>query len=277
MISELFSVGPISISPFGLLLVLALFSAFAQLRWGMRRLGIGDDDAATSLLLAAAVGGIVGGKLYYALLYQDLSLVLQRAGIVFYGSLIGGALAVSWMIVRRGLPYARTADAVAPAVALGYAVGRIGCLLVGDDYGRPTELPWGMTFPEGPIPTTASALQSQFGVEVPPGYGPLDQVPVHPTQIYETLSIGLLWLLARRWTRRDRRAGELALIVFAAMAIERFLIEFLRAKDDRFLAGLTVAQAISLAILLLVVVLWTRLPPRSADRGEASRSPARGG
>jgi phosphatidylglycerol:prolipoprotein diacylglycerol transferase len=259
MISELFSIGPISISPFGVLLVLALFSAFAQLRWGMRRLKVGDEDVATSVLLAAAVGGIVGGKLYYALLYGDISLIFQRAGIVFYGSLIGGTIAVSALIWRRGLPFARMADATAPALALGYAVGRIGCLLVGDDFGRPTELPWGMTFPEGPIPTTASALQSHFGVTVPDGYGPFDQVPVHPTQIYETLSIGLLWLLARLWTNPNRRSGELALIVFAGMAVERFLVEFLRAKDDRFLAGLTVAQAISLAILVLVLGLWFRL------------------
>ena len=258
MISELFRIGPFSISPFGVLLVLALAGAFFQMRWGMKRLGVGNEDDANSILLAAAIGGILGGKIYYAALYGDWSLLLNRAGIVFYGSLIGGAIAVTWMIRRRSLPFPRTADAVAPGVAVGYAIGRIGCLLVGDDYGVPTTLPWGMTFPEGPIPTTAGALERNFDVDVPAGLDASALVPVHPTQIYETLIATAIWWWARRRTGKTPWDGQLALMVFALLAIERFLIEFVRAKDDRLLGSLTLAQGISIGIVLLVVVLWQR-------------------
>lgn len=262
MISELFSIGPISVSPFGLMLVAAFFGAFLQFQWGARRLRIGNEDDWSAVLLASAIGGLVGGKVYYALLYRDWRLLYDRAGIVFYGSLLGGTLAVLWVVWRRKLPVWRTADAVAPAVAIGYAIGRVGCLLVGDDYGVPTDLPWGMTFPEGPIPTTAADLERHFGVEVPPGYAPTDQVPVHPTQVYETLAAGGIWLLGRRLLVRDAAAGVVGSLCFGLLALERFLVEFLRAKDDRLLTGLTVAQVISLVLLLVIVALWLFARPR---------------
>ena len=262
MISELFRIGPISVSPFGVMLVVAFFGAFLQLRWGARRLRVGNEDDWSTILLAAALGGLIGGKVYYAVLYRDWRLLYDRAGIVFYGSLIGGTLAVLWVVRRRGLPVWRTADAVAPAVAVGYALGRVGCLLVGDDYGLPTDLPWGMTFPEGPIPTTAADLEQHFGVEVPPSFAPTDQVPVHPTQIYETLAAGAIWLLGRRLIVRGAPTGAVGALVFSLLAVERFLIEFLRAKDDRLPGGLTAAQAISLGLVVLIVLLWRFARPR---------------
>jgi phosphatidylglycerol:prolipoprotein diacylglycerol transferase len=163
------------------------------------------------------------------------------------------------------------ADAIAPGLALGYAFGRIGCLLVGDDYGRPTDLPWGMTFPKGPIPTTAGDLRRHFGIELPPDLPPDAQVPVHPTQIYESLAgfaiWGLgVWLLRRAGAPRSPfagRPGSVGLVIFGLLAAERFLIEMVRAKDDRFLGPFTVAQVISLAIVLLVVLLWLRARRRS--------------
>ena len=262
MISELFSIGPISVSPFGVMLVLAFFGAFLQLRSGARKLHLGNEDDWSAILLASAIGGLVGGKVYYALLYRDWRLLYDRAGIVFYGSAIGGTLAVLWVLRRRNLQVWRAADAVAPALAIGYALGRVGCLLVGDDYGLPTELPWGMTFPEGPIPTTAADLERHFGVEAPAGYAPGDQVPVHPTQIYETLAAGAIWLVGRGMIARGAPSGSTGALVFGLLAMERFLIEFLRAKDDRLLGVLTVAQAISLAIVLVTGLLWLLARPR---------------
>ncbi|HVS15812.1 MAG TPA: prolipoprotein diacylglyceryl transferase family protein [Thermoanaerobaculia bacterium] len=259
MISELFRIGSLSISPFGVMLVVAFLCGYQQLRWGMRRLSVGDDEDSSAVLLAAALGGLAGGKVYYAVLQGDWRTLLDRAGIVFYGSLIGGALGILLVIRLRRLPLWRMVDVTAPGLAIGYALGRVGCLLVGDDYGVPTEKPWGMTFPEGPIPTTARDLERHFGVAVPPGYGPDDQVPVHPTQLYETAAALLIWWLGRRLlVRRGLEPGLAGLTVFGLLALERFAVEFLRAKDDRLLGPLTVAQGISLVLIALVAVLVVR-------------------
>jgi phosphatidylglycerol:prolipoprotein diacylglycerol transferase len=225
----------------------------------MRRLTVGDEEDSSAVLLAAALGGLAGGKLYYAILQGDWHTLIERAGIVFYGSLIGGAVGVLLVIRLRRLPLWKMIDAIGPSLALGYALGRVGCLLVGDDYGVPTDKPWGMTFPEGPIPTTARDLQRYFGVEVPAGYAPDDQVPVHPTQLYETITALVIWWLGRRLLlRRGWSPGLAGLTVFGLLALERFGVEFLRAKDDRLLGPLTVAQGISLVILVLVSVVAAR-------------------
>jgi phosphatidylglycerol:prolipoprotein diacylglycerol transferase len=266
MIRELFHIGPLSISPFGVTLVLAFVAAYLQLRWGLERLGIGSDDDANALVFAAGLGGIVGGKVYYALLYQDWHLLFSRSGLVWYGGFLVGAAAVLFTMRSRRLAPWRTADAAAPALALGYGVGRIGCLLVGDDYGVPTDLPWGMTFPEGPIPTRAGVLRTEFGVDLPADV-PADQlVAVHPTQAYETLLACGIWLLGLYLLRRGvRPAGVPAMVVLGLLAVERFGIEILRAKDDRFFGPLTLAQVFSLLVLAVAVALLVRRRRAAAD------------
>jgi phosphatidylglycerol:prolipoprotein diacylglycerol transferase len=254
MISELFHIGSFSISPFGVMLVFAFLGGFLQLRWGMRRQGIGDEEDASALIFAAGVGGIVGAKVYYALLNRDWHLLFDRSGLVWYGGFLLGTAAVLFTINRRRLPVWELADAVAPALALGYAIGRIGCFLVGDDYGRPTSLPWGVAFPVGLPPTTAGALR-QFGASVAQGIPDDTLLRVHPTQIYETLSCLVIWGIGLWLFKRRLRKGQTALIVLALLAVERFLVEILRAKDDRFFAGFTLAQGISVAVFLIVTGL----------------------
>lgn len=256
MIQELFHIGSFSISPFGVTLVLAFVASYLQLRWGMRRLGIGDEEDASAIIFAAGLGGIVGAKVYYALLYRDWRLVFDRSGLVWYGGFLLGAAAVIWTMRRRRLPAWRTADAAAPALALGYAIGRVGCFLVGDDYGRPTDLPWGVAFPVGLPATTAGEMRQTFGYDVPAGVADSELVRVHPTQLYETGISLLIWLVGLRLLRRGMPPGWTACIVLALLALERFGIEFLRAKDDRFLGSLTLAQAISLAVLAVVLAAW---------------------
>lgn len=248
MIPELFRIGDFAISPFGPALVAAFLVAFFQLRWGLRERGYGDDEDASTILFWAGAGGIVGSKLYFAVLYHDWKLLFDRSGLVWYGGFFLAAVLVFWTIHRRKLPFWGTLDSATLGLALGYGVGRIGCFLVGDDYGNPTDLPWGVAFPEGLPPT-------------PPG------VHVHPTQIYETLMAVGIWWIGRRLFAKRLTPGVTGLAVIALLAVERFLVEFLRAKDDRFLGPFTVAQALSILILVLVALAYARR--RGASQAEA--------
>ncbi len=247
MISEIFSPFGIPISPFGLALVAAFITAYFQLARGLKRLGVGNEEDASAVLFAAGAGGIVGGKFYYSILYHDWRLLFDRSGLVWYGGFILATVLILWTIRRRRLPLWPTLDAASLGLALGYGVGRIGCFLVGDDYGVPTDLAWGVEFPVGLPPT-------------PPG------VRVHPTQLYETALAIVIWWVGSRYFKRQiadgkaaYRAGATAQLVLGLLAVERFLVEFLRAKDDRFLGPLTLAQGISLTILATMSGLaWRR-------------------
>lgn len=267
MIPELFRVGSFSVSPFGLMLVLSFVAAYWQLRRGMRRLGVGTEDDASALVLAGGVGGILGAKAYYALLYQDWRLLLSRSGLVWYGGFLLATAAIFWVMRRRKLPPWTMFDAASVSLALGYGVGRVGCFLVGDDYGVPTELPWGVAFPKGLPPTTAENLEYSFGVEIPAGVAPGTMLEVHPTQIYETLAAFAIWLVGSRLLGRYR-PGTMALWVLGTLACERFLVEFLRAKDDRLLGTFTVAQGISVAVIVALILL-ARFRPSGAAATKA--------
>jgi len=217
MIQELFRVGPIAISPFGVMLVVAFLASYFQLARGMKQLGLGDADTASSIVLAGGLGGIVGAKIYFALLHGDWQLLFERYGLVWYGGFLLGAAAVILTMRRHRLPVWSTLDAATPALAFGYGLGRIGCFLVGDDYGRPTDLPWGVVFENGLPPTTAFHLRREFGVALPVDVAGATLVAVHPTQLYETAAalaiwgVGL-WLLRRAGTRG--RPGSVALPLF---------------------------------------------------------------
>jgi phosphatidylglycerol:prolipoprotein diacylglycerol transferase len=256
MIRELFRIGPVSISPFGVTLVAAFLLAFVQLRWGLRRQGIGDEEDASAILFWAGVGAIVGGKVYYAILYRDWHLLYSRSGLVFYGGFLLAVVLVVWAVWRRRLPFWPTLDAAALSIPPGYAMGRIGCFLVGDDYGVPTDLPWGVVFRHGLPETTAFNLREQFGLDLPASIPDDAWVPVHPTQLYETTLALAIWAVGLAVFRRRPRPGATMCLVLALSALERFGIEFLRAKDDRILGPFTVAQAIAVAVLLAAVGLW---------------------
>lgn len=256
MISELFQLGPLAISPFGVMMVIAFVGAYFQLRWGLRQLGAGDDEDASALVLAAGIGGILGAKIYYAALYRDWTLLFERFGLVWYGGFALGALAVIWVGRRRRLAPWAVSDAAAPGLALGYGLGRVGCFLVGDDFGMPTSLPWGVAFPKGlPGPTTAGLMRAEYSAEIPWEIPDDQLIAVHPTQLYETLAALVIWAIGVQMIRRRAPAGLTTMTVIALMALERFLVEFVRAKDDRLIAGFTLAQLISLGVLAVFTVL----------------------
>jgi phosphatidylglycerol:prolipoprotein diacylglycerol transferase len=230
----------ISIKTFGVCFALGFLACGALVARRLRELGK-PVDWAYEITFAALLGGVVGARGYYVIQNYDqvkhdlIGSIFSGSGLVWYGGAIGGAIGViAWMRWRDMLEL-RAFDMCATALALGYAIGRIGCQVSGDgDYGIRSSLPWAMGYPHGTLPT-------------PPG------VRVQPTPIYETLAMCLLaWLL---WKLRDRvRPGIVFALYLVGSGLERFLVEFIR-RNKEVLAGLTAPQLESLA-LLAIGLLW---------------------
>jgi phosphatidylglycerol---prolipoprotein diacylglyceryl transferase len=251
---------PHELTGYGLMMMVAFLMGGWLVTLELRRRHLSEEYSA-DMVAAAVIGGIIGAKLWYVVLTQDLGSLFSRGGLVWYGGFLGGALAVVLNGWRLRVPLRWTAQLVAPSLAAAYALGRVGCFLVQDDYGRPTSLPWGMKFPEGLPPSTAGNLKQLFGVAVPPGVDPSTVLAVHPTQLYETaLMLGafaILWA----YRRRDVGTGRIFGLYLVFAGIERFLVEFVRAKDDRFLGPFTIAQLTSVLLVIAGIVLlnaWKR-------------------
>lgn len=256
-----FNIGPIEITGYGLMMMVGFLTGGWAIQRELRRRGL-NEEYASDIVVAAVIGGIIGAKLWYVVLTQDPGALISRSGLVWYGGFIGGTVAVYLNGLRKRVPTRITCDLVAPALAVGYALGRVGCFLVQDDYGTPTSLPWGMKFPEGLPPSTALRLNSDYGVPIPDGVNPLEVLAVHPTQLYEVAAMLVAFWALWRLRTHVRAAGWLfgAYLLFAGT--ERFLIEFIRAKDDRFVAGFTVAQVASIIIAAAGVLLMARWAKR---------------
>ncbi len=263
------------ITSFGVFMLLAFLTAGYVLRAELGRVGE-DPEKSWDFVFMAVVGGILGAKGYYILLnYPQLmadpaSLIFSRGGLVWYGGFLLATAFVIWEIRRQKLSVPAMADLMAPALALAYAVGRIGCFLVGDDWGRPTASVFGVRFPRGTPATTVQNIEQMFGITVDPEliaqYGQV--VPVHPTQLYEVAMSTLIFFAL--WRIRDHRhtKGWLFSIWLVCAGFERFLVEFLRAKDDRFFGVLTLAQVISLGIVAFG--LWAVMKTRASGATEAA-------
>ena len=267
--------GTITITSFGVMMALSFLTGFWIVRLELLRKGM-DEELAGDVLMGAIVGGIVGAKVYYVLLnwpqtVQDpFGMLFSRAGLVWYGGFIGGAIGVSLAIHRRKAPIPVLADICAPALALAYAVGRMGCFLVGDDYGRPTDSWVGIAFPNGSPPSTAGNLRRMFGVSIPESVPDTAVLAVHPTQLYEIGMSLLIFAILWRLRREPWKAGRLFSLWLALAGVERLIVEFFRAKDDRFFGFLTLAQLISIALIVFGAWLFVRLGP-----AESGDSPSR--
>jgi phosphatidylglycerol:prolipoprotein diacylglycerol transferase len=245
--------GPLELTGYGLMMMVAFLMAGWAIQLELRRRGL-DEEFAADIVIAGVVGGLIGAKIWYVLLTGEWDALLRRGGFVWYGGFLGATAAIIANGWRRGVPWRFTAEICSAPLALGYALGRVGCFLVNDDYGIPSSLPWAMKFPHGLPPSTAANLTA-LGVKFPPGTDPMQVVAVHPTQIYETV----LMLLAFWWMWRRREHGHatgwLLGCYLVLGGLERFLVEFLRAKDDRLLAPFTVAQATSALLVVVGAVL----------------------
>ena len=245
-----YQIGPFQATGFGLAMLLAFVIGQIILTKELERRG--EDPAPVGdIVFAAVIGGLLGAKIYYAILMHDMAALLSRAGFVFWGGLIGGIIAVIAVILKKKLSVARMSDSVALALPAAYAVGRTGCWAVGDDYGRPFSGAWAVMFPEGAPPSTVGNMSKMFGVQFPPGMSPSEVVAVHPTQIYEVLMGFAMFLIL--WRLRDHKHAVGWLFGFYCLlaGVERFIVEFFRAKDDRFfVGGLTSAQVIALGFAL---------------------------
>ena len=248
--------GPLEVTGYGIMLMVAFLMGGWLIARQLRENQLREDYAA-DIVAAAVIGGIIGAKLWYVALTRDPGALFSRGGLVWYGGFIGGAIAVILNSWRLKVPLRWTMQLAAPALAAAYALGRVGCFLVNDDYGRPTSLPWGMRFPEGLPPSTAGNLHQLFGVPVPSGIDPSTVLAVHPTQLYEVGAMLIVFAVLWSLRKRGRPIGWLFGLYLVFAGIERFLVEIVRAKDDRFLGPFTLAQLASVIIIIIGIFLLT--------------------
>lgn len=243
----LFQIGSVSVSSYSATLLAAFMVSYILSGSEFKRAGL-RDELRDYILMACVIGGLVGAKLLFIMENATLSEFLSNpmryfaSGLTMLGGFAGAMVlitAVLW-ITKQNFLY--VCDVVSPLFILSSAIGRLGCLLVGDDYGVPTTLPWAMSFPQGSPPT---------------------MLLVHPTQIYEVIMI--LAIFAYLWIIRKKPApnGQLFGLALVLMGLERFLVEFLRMTTPSFVPGISVAQLMSLGILILGVILIAALRLRS--------------
>jgi phosphatidylglycerol:prolipoprotein diacylglycerol transferase len=241
-------IGPITLPTYGIFVFLAEVTGFLVMQADLRRRRLSADPYV--IVGITGIAGLVGSRLYHLLespgefFANPWPLLFSTMGFAFVGAVIGGMLALILLARHYHMPALRMLDIASPAAALGYGIGRIGCLISGDgDYGIPTSLPWGMSFPNGIVPTTQR---------------------VHPTPIYEFLAALLifwvLWRLGARWMNDGRAIGKLFGVYLILSGIARFLVEFIRINPRSFF-GMTNAQTASLFYLLVGGYLLLRASP----------------
>jgi phosphatidylglycerol:prolipoprotein diacylglycerol transferase len=260
-----FNLGPLQFTGFGIAVVMGFVIAQMISQTEMQRRG-NDPAPIADMILGAVIGGLLGAKLYFVVVLGNWDALFTRGGFVFWGGLIGGAIGVLAIARYKKVPIWTTLEVGAPAIAAAYAVGRTGCWAVGDDYGRPWSGPLAVQFPEGAPPSTAGIMAQEFNVSFPPDVDPATVVAVHPTQLYEVAMGMAMFAIIWRLRRHPHKEGWLFGVYLVLAGIERFIVEFFRAKDDYLPFGLTAAQTIALAALVGGIVLLMR---RRAPKGSA--------
>lgn len=258
---------------YGLMLFFAFFGAMSLAAWRAKREKL-DPEMVYDFALWVFIGGLVGARLFYVVQYwgdqvNSLADVFQiwKGGIVLYGSIMGGAAGFLLYWRLRPFPLRPMIDVIAPSLALGIAIGRLGCFLNGCCYGDRCDLPWGVSFPLG---------SPAWGEQVRSGLINQDRhwsLPVHPTQLYSSLDGFILLVLLTAYYPLRRRDGQVMALLMVTYPVSRFLIEWLRNDEPVFFAGMTISQNISLLLLAAGLAFWAYLVRqpigRYADTAEA--------
>jgi phosphatidylglycerol:prolipoprotein diacylglycerol transferase len=251
---------------YGLMLFFAFLGSMNLAAWRARREKL-DPETVYDFALWVFIGGLVGARLFYAVQYWGVQvhslwdvLKIWKGGIVLYGSILGGAAAFFLYWRLRPFPLRPMLDVIAPSLALGVAVGRVGCFLNGCCYGDRCDLPWGVRFPIG-SPPWADQVRS----------GLIDEertwsLPVHPTQLYSAFDGLVLLLLLTAYYPLRRRDGEVMALLMVTYPLSRFLIEWLRNDEPVFLGGMTISQNVSVLVLMAGCAFWAYLSRQPLGR-----------
>jgi phosphatidylglycerol---prolipoprotein diacylglyceryl transferase len=241
-----YDVGPLQLTGFGLAVLMAFVIAQIIAQRELARRGH-DPEPIGDLVFAAVIGGLLGGKIYYAILMHDAGALLNRAGFVFWGGLIGGIIACAMVVRYKHLSFTRISDVAGISIAAAYSIGRTGCWAVGDDYGRPFDGFGAVSFPQGAPPSTVANMTQLFHIPAPATASPNQVLSVYPTQLYEVALGFVMFLILWRFRNHKHAEGWLFGFYCLLAGVERFFMEFVRAKDDRFFMGIfTSAQLIAL-------------------------------
>jgi phosphatidylglycerol:prolipoprotein diacylglycerol transferase len=267
-IPRLFSIGSLSVGPFtvytyGVLLAASYLLGLRLAMWRGKRWGLNPSQV-LDLGIYIIIAALVGAKLLLLVVERDTYLQspaeiwsLMRAGGVFYGGLILAVAVAFWYIAKHRMPFWRTCDVFAPAIALGHVTGRLGCLAAGCCYGKPTDVAWAIKF--------TNPLAANVGT-------PLN-IPLHPTQLYEAgaelLILGILLFTERRGRAFEGRTFWLYMLLYA---VSRFIIEFYRGDPRGAMFGVSTSQFISLILgpLAVIMLLYLRRATPSVPQPQRS-------
>ncbi len=253
MYPTLFTVGDIYVSSFSVMVLIAFLVGYFVAEVELKRKGL-NSNLADLLLIACVIGGLGGAKILF--LYQNVGFSdfisdpvrYLASGFTFLGGFLGSLLLIWFVTQMKRVRYLIVTDAAAPALILAYAIGRIGCLLVGDDYGAPSNLPWAISFPNGSPPTFLA---------------------VHPTQIYDTISMLIFFIILWTIRKKDFPIGWITAVTLMVLGVQRFLVEFLRDTTPSFIPGLSQAQVLSTILVLVGAVMLYKVGQNKTKESKA--------
>jgi len=239
MYPVLLQFGNFQLRSYGVIFALSLFIGVWLSTKEAERKGL-DPKLIQDFALYALLGGIIGARIYF-ILFSEPAYFLQHpweivavwhGGIGVIGSLIGGSLVAIWYCRKNHISFRRFGDILVPGIALGQTVGQFACLLNGDSYGKPTDLPWAITYTD------------------PRSLAPLN-IPLHPIEIYEMAAYFLVFLVVWKMRKKYQADGSLFLTYLSAYGLARFFVEFFRGHPAIFAAGIPAAQVFSAAMILV--------------------------